>query len=594
MMSTKIKFFDIAIQADSSSTIPPYYELDRADKIVPDIKNVYSIFSLDPMETIKRYFLRLSPRNDKGNMYCSLILAQNISFHDFMDKARSSLMNLDYGIFSKVCDHERTSEIGWLLYSTWQQDEERISELISNLVNAKVGAKWRPICCNDRNHKDPTNPIEQTYALYLEGAEDSALKIRQLLKRWYGSRARKFPDGSKMRLVPPYQSMIAFGQKTKFASLVARQAALSARICTGSTWELTANLVLDYPEPQQGVTLCQILLNIPSNIFHNKPLFHTVDRSWRSQTGITFNFLPENEEDARSFIAGLIPFLKATESPWFMKLFSEEAKLRHLHSRWDSTTKQVFSAEEAELEDLLAEDDEMNKSDETTLQWDSSLVEVNIAQISALEESAELYKDDDSVSIFIPTQSRLSTQPSLSFQPRIISDLTSGNTSNEISPVPTDIKNDSNENISTVSDTESRLSSIENNFEIFQNMPKHRTRSSNFSPNLHSSTGIFLPRLLWLTTHHRYTQLAEPKVLLALVVDPIEVLPSSILGGAVAGEIQYKCNNDEIFGDRIIKKKSDVLRIASKILEASLYVETNSKMMLLDAAFLPMNLTFLE
>jgi hypothetical protein len=400
------KFLDITLQADSSSTIPPYYELDRADKTVPDINNAYSISSLDSLETIKRYFTRHSPRNDKGNMYCSLILAQNTSFHDFMDKARSSLMNLDYCIFTKACDHERTSEIGWLLYSTRQQDEERISELISNLVNAKVGAKWRPIRCNDRNRKGPSDPTERTYALHLEGAEDSALKIRHLLKRWYSSGARNFPDGSKMRLVPPYQS-ITFGQKTKFASLVARQAALSARICTGSTWELTANLVLDRPEPQQGVTLRQILLNIPSKIFHKKPLFHTVDRSWRSQTGITFTFLPENEEDARSFIAGLIPFLKATESPWFMKLFSEEAKLQHLHSRWDSTTRQVFLAKEAELEDLVAYDDEMNKSDEPTSQRDSSLVEVNIAQNSSLEENPELYKDDDSVSTFNPAQSRL-------------------------------------------------------------------------------------------------------------------------------------------------------------------------------------------
>jgi len=262
--------------------------------------------------------------------------------------------------------------------------------------------------------------------------------------------------------------MITFGQKTKFASLVACQAASSARLCTGSTWELTANLVLDRPEPQQGLTLRQNLLNILSKIFQNKPLFHTVDRSWRSQTGITFTFLPENEEDARSFIAGLIPFLKATESPWFMKLFSEEAKLRHLHSRWDPTTRQVFSAEEAELEDLLADDDEMNKSDEPTLQGDNSSVEVTIAQISSLEENPELYKDDDSVSTFNPAQSRLSTQPSLSFQPRII-DLTSRNPPNVRTLVPTDINDDSNENISKISDTESRLSSIEDMFEIFQN-----------------------------------------------------------------------------------------------------------------------------
>jgi hypothetical protein len=238
-----------------------------------------------------------------------------------MDKARSSLMNLDYGIFPKACDHERMAEIGWLLYSTCQQDEERLSELLSSLVQETIGAKWRPICSNDRNHRVNADVTDRTYALHLEGAEDKVLHIRQKLKKWYGCAARDFPDGSKMRLIPPFYTMITFGQKAKFASLVARQAAMTVRICTGSMWELVTNLVLDRKEPNTGRNLRHILLEIPSTAFPNKPLFHTVDRLWKSQTGITFTFLPENEEEARSFIAGLIPLIKETESSWFMKLY---------------------------------------------------------------------------------------------------------------------------------------------------------------------------------------------------------------------------------------------------------------------------------
>jgi hypothetical protein len=48
-----------------------------------------------------------------------------------MDLARSSLMNMDYGLFPKASDHETAAEIGWLLYYTRSQDEERLSELIS-------------------------------------------------------------------------------------------------------------------------------------------------------------------------------------------------------------------------------------------------------------------------------------------------------------------------------------------------------------------------------------------------------------------------------------------------------------------------------
>jgi len=260
-------------------------------------------------------------------MYCSVILAQNITFHEFMDKPRLALINLDYKIFPKASDHEETAEIGWLLYSTHYQDEERLSDLMSNLAQERIGVKWRPIRTNDRYRKDPEDNTKRTFALHLEGPSNRAEIIRQKLAKWYGSKAKIFPEGTKMRLVPPFQSIISFNCKTENASLVARQAALSERLCTSSTWELSANLILDKPEPTTGFTLRQLILSIPSQIMSTKPLFHSVDRSWRSSNGITLSFLPENEADARSHVAGLIPYIKASHSHWFLKFFSEEAQL---------------------------------------------------------------------------------------------------------------------------------------------------------------------------------------------------------------------------------------------------------------------------
>jgi hypothetical protein len=252
-------------------------------------------------------------------------------------------------------------------------------------------------------------------------------KILQQLKRWYSSSAKLFPDGTKMRLIPPYNSLITFGQKSKYSSLVAWQAALNTRISTGSTWELSANLILNNLDLVQGFMLRQILLSIPSQVFPGKPLFHSVDRLWRSQTGITFTFLPENEEDARSYIAGLVPYLKDSADPCFMKFFLEEAKLQHMNSKWDRATRQAYSADEAELEDLLADDDEMNKSDEPTLQKREGQVEVNIPQVSSFDRDPALYKDNNSVSTFnskphAPTYQ----QPSMMFTPRILNPPTEG------------------------------------------------------------------------------------------------------------------------------------------------------------------------
>jgi len=40
-----------------------------------------------------------------------------------------------------------------------------------------------------------------------------------------------------------------------------------------------------------------------------------------------FSFLPENETKARSYIAGLIPYLRDQVGSWFVRHFSEEAEL---------------------------------------------------------------------------------------------------------------------------------------------------------------------------------------------------------------------------------------------------------------------------
>ena len=175
------KFLDISLQADPSTTIPPFFDLDRNDKSVPDINSKHQVSDLDSPALLKQYFARLSNHNDKGNVNCSIILAQNISFHEFMDKARLSLANMECGLFQKACDHEDTVEIGWLLYSVRHQDGERLSELISCLVNENVEVKWKPIRCNDRNRKTVEDTSTRTYALHLETLLARAADIRQKL-----------------------------------------------------------------------------------------------------------------------------------------------------------------------------------------------------------------------------------------------------------------------------------------------------------------------------------------------------------------------------------------------------------------------------
>ncbi len=167
------------------------------------------------------------------------------------------------------------------------------------------------------------------------------------------------------------------------------------------------NLMIDHLEPLTGLSLHRILMAIPFQVFSDTPLFHTIGKQWRSEDGVTFTFFPENESDARSIIAGLILFRHYTADPWYLKMFTTEANFQHASSKWDQATRQVFSVEEYEIDEFLADDDEYSKTDEPTAEWpirnvtqDDFHIQIQVPIIIDPEESPKMYEDVDSVSTF--------------------------------------------------------------------------------------------------------------------------------------------------------------------------------------------------
>jgi hypothetical protein len=96
--------------------------------------------------------------------------------------------------------------------------------LLSKLTGEKIGARWQTIWT--------------TTSLQLSGANLNRPKPV--------ANCQFFLDGTIIRLVTTISSIIAQDSEEKFGLVVAKQAAFLSKVCTGTSWEFSQNIHLDY------------------------------------------------------------------------------------------------------------------------------------------------------------------------------------------------------------------------------------------------------------------------------------------------------------------------------------------------------------
>jgi hypothetical protein len=150
----------------------------------------------------------------------------------------------------------------------------------------------------------------------------------------------------------------------------------------------------------------------------NKPgssLFHTIDRQFKSDVIVNFQFHPEHASEAKNLIAGLVPFLKDSGHAYHLKMFTPEAIQRQVKSRWDAEKREAHSEADIELQNLLAKDDDLNFTNERTLEIETPktdkdqdpVVSVHVPDFPP-EHMPSMRHEDDSVSTFIMVELSIS------------------------------------------------------------------------------------------------------------------------------------------------------------------------------------------
>jgi hypothetical protein len=226
------EFFDTMLSADKTILIPPYYELDRANTNFQDLSISYKIADTESFSKLKRYFSRLGNRNQTtGFVYCSCIIATSEPHTTLMIKVSQILQETKLSLWPRSCDHENVGRIGWLLYSLQDMDAVRLKTLLTNLTGTEIGVKWMKISTDYGSKKGRTNTNEEpTKALVLDGPQDQAYELRDILSTWYGSKSTSFPDAVRMRLIPPIDVLTDANRQENYGAALAKQASFVSKM----------------------------------------------------------------------------------------------------------------------------------------------------------------------------------------------------------------------------------------------------------------------------------------------------------------------------------------------------------------------------
>ena len=345
------------------------------------------------------FFPRIRYSRAGATWYSGLRLIHSIPIPELRKDMLPWLKDEGHGLFTRTLQAENLVDVGWFVYSTWEMEADSLAAAISQHIKIEIGLRWKMISLGTRN-KIP--PEQQVRALHIEVAVENRLAAQKALLAVYGRKnTGSYPNGIRLRFALPIGAAYNLNTKAKLEKLRSRQQLWSTTYKKGQTWEITQ---LDF-QLSDSLTLRQALTQIVSTTDERFPLFHSVDRSTGKSDGISFQFLPELESEARLMISNLLPYLHYHYGDKASSCFTPSAVERLSDCKWDPEAGTIIGSYDDEI-NFLDESDLMaqyiaTKSQSTPIisnsTGDSTQAPPKLKQPTPLNSTA-YGNDDDSVS----------------------------------------------------------------------------------------------------------------------------------------------------------------------------------------------------
>ena len=385
-------------EADTSMTLLPY-SAAQANSLAPLHR-----FPSDIPSTIgqlKKYFQNATPRMNGGSYYVRALLCFNKPFDETLDDIKWWLGENKAGIWVRRVQEEKVTRLGWFLYSVRSMDIERLTRFYSYRYGTKVGLRYMAINTGRRGKYNPD--VQLPKAIHIEVAEGQAARVSTMLNDDYSSAQTTFPMGTKMRFVPDLNQLMNFQTRAKSIQLSNRQMAFEEKLGYAMSWEIAD---LHSPIPSLGnQCLAEFITSIPSKSAPHLMIFHSVATGYQAGT-TAFSFIPQLEEEARTMVAALLPYLRSQHGDVMFKYFTSVAGDRALSCTWDPETNQVISPGDIAVDAATVLDAEFHFEDDTT----AVLINLPTTPAAPTGGTAAFAKETDSVSTLQQNTNKKSTR----------------------------------------------------------------------------------------------------------------------------------------------------------------------------------------